>query len=129
MKEFGRELRVADFLRDELARIISHEMRDPRVDLVTIAEVRVARDLSYADIYVSSVRTRDVKQRDELVAALNGAAGYLRSAIAKRSTMRTTPRLRFHYDEVAERGAELDALIERAVQADRRAHDTREHRE
>jgi ribosome-binding factor A len=129
MKEFGRELRVADFLRDELARIIGHEMRDPRVDLVTIAEVRAARDLSCADIYVSSVRTRDVKQRDELVAALNGAAGYLRTAIAKRSTMRTTPRLRFHYDEVAVRGAELDALIERAVQADRRAHDNREQRE
>jgi len=129
MKEFGRELRVADFLRDELAQIIGHEMRDPRVDLVTIAEVRVTRDLGYADVYVSSVRATEADQRDELVAALNGAAGYLRTAIAKRSTMRTTPRLRFHYDEVARRGAELDALIERAVQADRRAHEPGERRE
>jgi ribosome-binding factor A len=129
MKEFGRELRVADFLRDELARIIAHDMRDPRVSLVTIADVRVTRDLGYADIYVSSVRAQTVEQREELADALNGAAGYLRTAIAKRSTMRTTPRLRFHYDEVAVRGAELDALIERAVQADRRTPETGDKRE
>jgi ribosome-binding factor A len=129
MKEFGRELRVADFLRDELARIISQEMRDPRVALTTIREVRVSRDLAYADVYVSSVRADDETARKTLVIALNGAAGYLRTAIARHSTMRTTPRLRFHYDELAARGAALDALIDRAVRADREAHDAGERRE
>ena len=129
MKEFGRELRVADFLRDELAQIISQEMRDPRVTLVTLREVRVSRDLAYADVYVSSVRTEDEETRRTLIAALNGAAGYLRTAIARRSTMRTTPRLRFHYDELAARGAALDALIDRAVRSDRQAHEPGERHE
>lgn|SRR5262245_59896239 len=129
MKEFGRELRVADFLRDELAQIISQEMRDPRVELVTLRDVRVSRDLAYADVYVSSVRAEDEEARQTLIAALNGAAGYLRTAIARRSTMRTTPRLRFHYDELAARGAALDALIDRAVRADRQAHEPGERHE
>ena len=123
MKEFGRELRVADFLRDELAKIIGQEMRDPRVGLVTLREVRVSRDLAYADVYVSSMNPQDVRERTEMVGALNGAAGYLRTAIARRNTMRTTPRLRFHYDELAERGARLDELIDRAVRSDRQAHE------
>ena len=129
MKEFGRELRVADFLRDELAKIIGQEMRDPRVGLVTLRDVRVSRDLAYADVYVSSMNPQDASERTEMVGALNGAAGFLRTAIARRNTMRTTPRLRFHYDELAERGARLDELIDRAVRSDRQTHESGESSE
>ena len=53
--EGGRDLRVADFVRDEMALIIQREMRDPRVGLVSVNEVKVSRDLSYADVYVLSL--------------------------------------------------------------------------
>ena len=50
----SRDLKVADFIRDEVARIIQFEMRDPRVgSFVSVNEVKVSKDLSYADIYVS----------------------------------------------------------------------------
>jgi len=129
MKESGRTLRVADYLRDELAGIIRSGMRDPRVTMVTLNDVRVSKDLAYADIYVSSVLAEDTASRESLIDALNHASGYLRTSIARRSTMRTTPRLRFHYDRTEERGAELDALIDRAVRADRRARATTERDE
>jgi len=118
MRESGRDLRVADFIRDEIALIIQREMRDPRVGMVSVNEVRVSRDLSYADVYVSSLEADNDAARRTLIEVLNKAAGYFRSELAKRHTMRTTPKPRFHYDELMERGPRLDALIEKAVRAD-----------
>ena len=118
MKDFGRDLRVADFVQQELAQIIRAEMRDPRVGLVSINEVSVSKDLSYADVYVTALDADDETARKALIEVLSRAAGFLRSTLAKRHSMRTTPRLRFHYDEAAARGPRLEALIERALQAD-----------
>ena len=122
MADSGRDLRVADFIRDELASIISREMRDPRVGMVNVNEVKVSRDLSYADVYVSSLDADTAEARQALIEVLNGAAGFFRSELAKRHRMRTTPRLRIHYDELMEEGPRLEALIEKAVKADRRQH-------
>ena len=113
-----RANRVADFIRSELADIVKNEMRDPRVSLLSITDARVSRDLGVADVYVTSLAAGDARERTELLAVLNGAAGFLRSALAGRHGMRTTPRLRFHYDELIEGGPRLEALIDRAVQAD-----------
>lgn len=121
-KAGGRVLRVADDLREQLADIIGREMRDPRVGMVSVTDARVSRDFAVADIYVSSLDQGDAEARRELVAVLNGAAGFLRSAVARHSTMRTTPKLRFHYDELPERGAQISRLIDDALQADRDAH-------
>lgn len=113
-----RANRVADFIRAELADIVQNQMRDPRVSLLSVTDARVSRDLGVADIYVTSLAARDDDERAALVGVLNGAAGFLRSAVAKRHAMRTTPRLRFHYDELIEGGPRLESLIDRAVQAD-----------
>lgn len=122
MREFSREERVADFIRDELASIIQRQMRDPRVGMVSVNEAKVSKDLSWADVYVSSYETKTDEERAELVGVLNKAAGYFRSELAKRHTMRTTPKPRFHYDEVIERGPELESLIEKAVRSDEENH-------
>ncbi len=121
MREFGRDLRVADLVRKELALIIQQRMRDPRIGPISINDVRVSRDLSFADVYVSSMAVADAAGRDALVATLNHASGFLRSALAGRHSMRTTPKPRFHYDVSVERGPRLDRLITDAVAADRKA--------
>lgn len=118
MREFGRDLRVADFIRDEMAEIMQRHMRDPRVGIVSINEVTVSKDLSYADIYVSSVDAPTEAERETLIMVLNKAAGFFRSELAKRHRMRTTPKPRFHYDELVEKGPALEALIESAVNED-----------
>ncbi len=118
MREFGRSERVADFIRDELASIIQRQMRDPRVGMVSVNEAKVSKDLSWADVYVSSHETRTEDERAELLEVLNKAAGYFRSELAKRHKMRTTPKPRFHYDEVVERGPAMESLIDRAVRED-----------
>lgn len=121
--ESGRDLRVGDFIRDELAAIILREMRDPRVGMVNVNEVRVSRDLSYADVYVSSIDAATDEAREQLIDVLNKASGFFRSKLAKRHSMRTTPRLRIHYDQLIEEGPRLEALIERAVRSDEQVRD------
>lgn len=114
----SRDLKVADFIRDEVARIIQLEMRDPRVgSFVSVNDVKVSRDLSYADIYVSSLQANEPEERQALIEVLNKASGFFRSTLAKRHKMRTTPKPRFHYDELVEAGPRLEKLIHTAMQS------------
>ncbi|HTO56942.1 MAG TPA: 30S ribosome-binding factor RbfA [Pseudomonadales bacterium] len=119
MKENGRGHRVADHLRERLADIIRAEMRDPRIGMVSVNDVRVSRDMSYADIFVSALGADTAQAQRELITVLEHAAGFLRSAVARDSTMRSTPKLRFHYDELIVEGARIESLIRRAVDADK----------
>ena len=91
----SRDLRVADFVRDEVSRILQRDMRDPRVgNFVSVNDVKVSKDLSYAEIYVSSLQAEDAQAQTELIDVLNRAAGFFRTELAKRHTMRTTPKPR-----------------------------------
>ena len=122
MRDFQRDLRIADLVRRELARIMRRQARDPRLSAVGINDVRVSKDLSYADVYVTSLEELAPEGRDELLAVLNRASGFFRSELARCHTMRTTPKPRFHYDVSVERGPRLEKLISRAVAADQSAH-------
>ncbi|MCR9261926.1 MAG: 30S ribosome-binding factor RbfA [Pseudomonadaceae bacterium] len=112
----SRDLKVADFIRDEVARIIAFEMRDPRVgSFVSVNDVKVSKDLSYAEIYVSSLQVNDSAEQEALIKVLNGAAGFFRSTLAKRHKMRTTPKPRFHYDLLVAEGPRIEKLIGTAM--------------
>ena len=114
--EFNSErgLRVGAFLREELSRILLRGTNDPRFELMTVTDVRLSRDLSVADVYVSSLSADTGADRDELVETLRHAAGFMRSQVAQRQRLRRTPRLRFHYDDLLESGPRLEALIDEA---------------
>jgi len=110
-------------VREELVHIMRRQMRDPRIGAVSVNDVRVSKDLAYADVYVSSMDTPSQELQADLVAVLNGASGFFRSELAKRHSMRTPPRPRFHYDVSLERGPRLEKLITEAIEADRSARD------
>jgi len=117
-REHGRAERVADFIQRELAVVLQTEMKDPRVGMVSVQDVRVSSDLGYADIYVSSFAIDSPEEQEALVGVLSGAAGWVRGLLAKRSQMRSTPRLRFPWDALGERSRAMDALIDRARASD-----------
>ncbi|PWG63567.1 30S ribosome-binding factor RbfA [Sediminicurvatus halobius] len=116
-KDFPRTRRVADQVQRELAGLIRDEVRDPRVGSVTVSEVQVSRDLAYADVHVTGLGM-DAEASREMTAALNHAAGFLRSQLARRLRLRTVPALRFRHDEAFDRGARLSRLIDDAVADD-----------
>jgi len=118
-KDFSRTQRIADAIQRELSELFRMELRDPRVGLVSITGVEVSRDLAHAKVFVNFVTAPlDGDEHKEAMAALNGAAGFLRSQLARRIELRTTPALRFHYDATSEKGQKLSALIDYARHRD-----------
>jgi len=105
----GRPQKVADQIQRELSEILRREMQDPRLALVTLTAVDVAPDLSHAVVYFTCLNAAQV---EPAAAALQRAAGYLRSHLARRIKLYTTPELRFRHDESVERGDRLSRLIE-----------------
>jgi len=121
-REFFRSDRVADAIQRSLAQLIQQEVRDPRVGMVNINSVSVARDLSLAKVYVTFVGAESEDQSEEGVNVLNKAASFLRNLVAKDLSMRSTPRIQFFYDKVAIQGQNLSALIDKAVAEDQLHH-------
>ena len=105
----GRPQKVADQIQRELAGILRRELQDPRFSLLTFTAVDVAPDMSHALVYYTCL---DEAQAEAAGRALKKAAGFLRSHLAKRLKLYTTPELRFRYDESVERGARLSQLID-----------------
>ncbi len=88
-------------------------MCDPRINLrdLVVTEVHVTRGMKFADVYVSNLSVSNDASRRLLVELLDAASGFLRSALARRHSMRTTPKLRFHYDDISEEAMRIEALI------------------
>jgi len=118
-KEYSRTQRVADYLQRELAALIQHELRDPRVGMVSITGVNVSRDLGHAKVYFTALGCDSAEDASESTEALNNAAGFLRSQLSRDATMRSVPQLRFYFDTSVGRGRHLEDLIRRAADADR----------
>jgi len=103
---------VADLIQRELSDLLRREVRDPRVGMVTLTSVDVSPDLSHAKVFFTLLQKEKI---DETAQALQRAAGFLRSQLAHRMKMYTTPELRFVYDESVERGDHLSRLIDSAI--------------
>ena len=88
--------------------------------MLTIASVEVSRDLSVAKVYFSLF---DPEERKETQAALERASGFLRRQLARQMNTRSVPILRFYYDDSAERGAHMSAVIADAVASNTTAVD------
>ncbi len=121
-REFKRSQRVADFMQKELAQLIQQNVRDPRIGMVDVTGVEVTRDLSYAKVFVTFPGKQEEVEIKPAVQALNHAAGFLRSQLARDSAMRSTPRLRFEFDSSIRRGSELTKLIDSVVERDKQQH-------
>jgi ribosome-binding factor A len=113
-----RTQRIGDQIQRELASLIRQELKDPRLGMVTVSNVKVSPDMGYADIYVTVMGSNLDDKPDESIAVLNAAAGFLRGEVGRAIRTRVTPRLRFHYDEVVARGNRMAVLINEAVRED-----------
>ena len=134
-----RVQRVADQIQRELATLIQMEVNDPRVGMVSVTGVEVSRDIAHAKVFVTVLNTLtddaqinestlsepgdlDKLEIKENIDALNKAAGFLRSLLAKRLSTRSVPKLRFYYDGSIARGQQLSSLIDSALAADQDSH-------
>ncbi len=108
-KQSGRPQKLGDLIQRELSDLVQRELRDPRVGMITLTGVDVSPDLSHAKVFFTTLSREHV---DEAKQGLKRAAGFLRSQLARRIRLYTTPELRFEYDGSVERGDRLSRLIE-----------------
>ena len=107
-----RVSRVNDLLREELSGLIQHSLKDPGVSqgMLSITEVMVAADFSYATVYVSHLGT--ATEREESLAGLARATRWLEREIYKRLNMKRTPRLVFKHDDSIERAIRISETLQ-----------------
>ena len=96
-------------MQRELSELIRFELCDPRVGMITLTSVDVSPDMSHAKVFFTML---EKEKLEDTLHGLKRSAGFLRSQLARRMSMYTTPELRFAYDESVERGDHLSRLID-----------------
>jgi ribosome-binding factor A len=99
--------RINQLIWRELITIISKEIKDPRLQKISITEVITSRDLGYSKIFFNT------SEEDKVVIRklLEGASGFLRSRLAKNLKLRHTPELQFRYDHSQNTSNRIEELI------------------
>ncbi|MEX2161163.1 MAG: 30S ribosome-binding factor RbfA [Anaerolineales bacterium] len=105
----SRANRIAKGIQEMLSEILLFEATDPRLQGVFVTDVRVDRELSQANIFVSALEGAD--RRQEILNGLEHASGFLRSALAQRSDLRVFPHLKFVWDPTPEHAEHIEKLI------------------
>ena len=113
----NRAARVGDEIQKIISQLLLTEIKDPRVPMMTsVLEVRMSSDLTHANVYLSVYGS--AKEKQECMAAMERASGFIRTQVAKRIKLRVAPELHFKLDESIEKGMELMDLIDRTMKED-----------
>ena len=101
--------RIESTISREVTKIIQQELKDPSLGFVTITEVRVTNDYSFAKIYITFLG-QDPRQQKGLQ-TLNKAKGHIRSLLSKKLTIRKVPELIFELDETFKNAQRIESII------------------
>lgn len=102
--------RVADRVRSHLTDLLRTRVNDPRVQMVTITEVKVTPDVTRAVVHFSVLGGPE--ERESALAGLQSASGFLRRELGQRVRLRNTPELVFRWDSSLERAERIASLLD-----------------
>lgn len=95
---------------EKISRIISEEVKDKRIDFVTITAVKISNDLSYAKVYFTCLND---EEREEITKVLNNASKFIERKLCDIVDIRKMPELTFIYDESISYGNKIEDIIEK----------------
>ncbi|WP_285113558.1 30S ribosome-binding factor RbfA [Leifsonia sp. fls2-241-R2A-40a] len=116
MADPARARKLADRIKEIVAKRLDRGLRDPRLGFVTITDVQVTGDLQHATVFYTVYGTE--QEREDSAAALTAATGMLRSEVGKNITARLTPTLVFQLDAIPENAAHIEDLLREARERD-----------
>jgi ribosome-binding factor A len=120
-----RAAKVADRIKEVIAKRLDKGLRDPRLGFVTITDVRVTGDLQHASVFFTVYGSDE--ERAESALALKAATGLLRTEVGKNLNTRLTPSLEFIADAIPENAAAIDSLLREARERDAEALELASH--
>lgn len=109
MSDNTRSERVADQIQILMSEALHKNLRDPRLQGVTVTEVLIDRELQHANVYVNALGDDD--RKDEIMAGLESASGFLRRQVAHGLQLRNAPQIKYHWDPRLQYIEEVDALL------------------
>ncbi len=101
--------RIADRVRQELSEMLIREINDPRLKSIFITDVKIDKELAFADVYFSAIE--GAGRATEILAGLESASGFLRRTLSSRVEVRAFPRLRFHWDPTPENADQIEKVL------------------
>jgi len=127
MQESGsRAERIADHIKDQVSQLLSFEVKDPAIGLLTVTHVKMSSDMGLAHVYYTLVG--DEAERSKTARALERATPFVRRRLAEDMNMRRAPEVRFHYDENVERQERVATLLQE-IATERAEREAREKAE
>ena len=106
---YQRTDRVSDVIKKEIAAILTREVKDPRLNFVTITHVRVAKDLKNAKIFFTTIKRGE--ELEAIQKALKKASGFVQMKLGSHIHLRYTPHITFVYDSSVENGSRIDMIL------------------
>lgn len=94
---------------ENISKIIRTEIKDERINFVTVTACKITNDLSFAKVYVTVLND---KERDNVIKLLNKASNFIERELSKRIEIRKMPDITFVYDESLEYAANIESIIE-----------------
>ncbi|MFK5893388.1 MAG: 30S ribosome-binding factor RbfA [Pseudomonadota bacterium] len=130
MADANRIRRIGELIQREIAMLLQREIKDPRVNNISISAVKINRDLSVAKVYYTlldiATSKEQNKDRATLLAesqqGLDKASGFIRHMLGQSIQLRIIPKLHFCYDESIMHGANMSRLIDEVVARDVKNH-------
>jgi ribosome-binding factor A len=101
--------RIEDRIQQELAELLIREVNDPRLKQIFITDVKVDRELAFANVYVSAVE--GASRSADVLAGLQSASGFLRRILSAKVELRAFPKLKFHWDPTPENADHIEKVL------------------
>lgn len=105
-----RAERLAEEIREQVARMIASELKDPRLGFITVTRVELAHDLGHARVHVGVLGSQ--ADRDKSLKGLNQASGFVRRELGRRLRIRHVPEIEFRYDKGLDATDRVARLLE-----------------
>ncbi|NLI17764.1 MAG: 30S ribosome-binding factor RbfA [Actinomycetales bacterium] len=116
MADPQRARKLADRIREIVARMLESRVKDPRLGFITITDARITADLQHATVFYTVLGSEE--DRANTAAALESARGLIRSEVGRLTGLRLTPTLEFVPDAVPEAAAAIEARLKEAAARD-----------
>lgn len=125
MSSQARQRKMAERIKEIVARAVEMRVKDPRLGFVTITDVRVSPDLREASVFYTVYG--DEESRIASAAALEAATGMVRTEVGRQTGIKFTPTIAFILDAIPENAAHVEDLLRRAAAADAEVHEQAAH--
>ncbi|MBW1835425.1 MAG: 30S ribosome-binding factor RbfA [Deltaproteobacteria bacterium] len=121
MTSFTRAEKVSGHIKKNLTTILKKSINDPRLEMVTITQVKLTNDLRIARVYFTLAG--DQKTKKEAADGFKSAHGYLKRSLARQLGLRYMPKIEFYFDESFDYASQINELL-RLVQNDDETNNT-----